>query len=106
MKKEKNVENWVVVRSNLAGCFLGLLMAEENIGSAKAVTLDQCRRLWRWSGAASLSQLALDGVAEAARCECKFPPETNGHRIFGVDEIIPATQKSVVSIKAVPPWKF
>lgn len=49
----------VIIRATNAGVFYGIL--EEKNGDE--VVLSDCRRLWYWDGAASLSQLAIDGVA-------------------------------------------
>ena len=61
------------------------------------------RRLWYWDGAASLSQLAVNGTV--APNNCKFTvvvPETT---ILGVIEIIPCTDKAIASIEGVAVWK-
>ena len=56
----------VIVRADRAGVFFGNI--KERIGSE--VTMTNVRRLWFWSGAASLSQLAINGVTN--RHDCKF----------------------------------
>ena len=48
----------VIVRGDRSGVFFGTL-AER---SGREVKLTGCRRLWYWDGAASLSQLAVDGT--------------------------------------------
>ncbi|MCF0120546.1 MAG: hypothetical protein HUJ65_02815, partial [Oscillospiraceae bacterium] len=50
--------------------FYGVLNEVQECGDKYAVELTQCRRIWYWSGAASLSQLANDGVRKPD--ECKF----------------------------------
>jgi hypothetical protein len=66
----------------------------------RKVVLDNCRRLWYWKGAASLSQMAIDGVSKPK--ECKFPAPVNGHEVLGVIEIIPGTDVARASIEGVP----
>ena len=56
-----------------------------------------------WSGAASLSQLAVDGTSKPKAC--KFPVPIPLHEILGVIEIIDATPKGRASIEQVPVWK-
>lgn len=90
---------WVVVRSRDAGAFLGRLI-RQNGGE---VQLADARRLWYWDGAASLSQIALEGVSKPTNC--KFPPAVTEITIIGACEIITATPAAVKSIQAVPAWR-
>ena len=48
----------VIIRTEKAGVFFGEI--KERNGSEAVIT--NCRSLWQWKGAASLSQLAVDGV--------------------------------------------
>ena len=48
-------EKYVIVRTYSAGVFAGYLISQKG----KEVTLTDARRIWFWSGAASLSQLAI-----------------------------------------------
>lgn len=88
-----------VVRTNSAGVFFGEL-AERN---GKEALVKNARRLWYWDGAASLSQLANDGVSKPN--SCKFPAPVAEVLLTEVIEIIPATEAAVASIAAVPAWK-
>ena len=51
---------YVIVRTYSAGVFAGNLKSRDG----KEVTLTNARRLWYWSGAASLSQLAVAGTGD------------------------------------------
>ena len=88
-----------IVRADRAGVFFGHI--QERVGSE--VTMTNVRRLWYWSGACSLSQLAVDGVKKPG--ECKFTVIVPEMTILGVIEIIPANEAAVKSIEAVKPWK-
>jgi len=90
--------DFVVIRAYSAGCFAGILV--ENEGNT--VIIENCIRLWKWAGAASLSQLAVDGVSKPD--ECKFSVPTTNHKILGVLEIIQCSAKAKTSILAVKPW--
>ena len=92
-------DGWVVVRSAPSGVWLGRLVAR--IGGE--VTLGDARRLYFWDGAATLSQLALDGVSKPE--SCKFPDAVPHVVVLDVCEIIPATAKAVKSVQAVTPWR-
>lgn len=88
-----------VVRTYSAGVFLGTL-AERN---GKEVVLNDARRLWYWDGAASLSQIANDGVSKPENC--KFPAPVSTVLLTEAIEIIPATEAAIASIAAVKEWK-
>jgi hypothetical protein len=55
-----NLTDSVLVRSESAGVFFGQLVTTDL--SVGFVTMQNARRIWYWSGAASLSQLAIDGT--------------------------------------------
>ena len=89
----------VIIRADRAGVFFGTLK-EKN---GNEVTLTDCRRIWYWDGAASISQLAVDGTSRASNC--KFTVIVAEITILGVIEIIPCTDKAVNSIENVAVWK-
>ena len=91
---------YYIVRSTQAGVFAGNII--ERNGSE--VTMANVRRLWFWSGAASLSQLAVDRVKRPQ--ECKFTITVPSMVILGVIEIIPCSAEAEQVIKAVPEWKI
>ena len=88
----------VVIRGTSSGAFVGYL--KSRVGTE--VHLLQCRRLWYWEGAASLSQLAVDGVSKPK--SCKFPAETPEHFILDAIEVIPCTAKAKKTIDSVAVW--
>ena len=64
--------------------------------------LKNCRRIWYWNGAASLSELALSGVKGTGN---KFSVTVESIVILGVIEIIPCTEEAIRNIESVPEWK-
>lgn len=94
------IGKYVIIRGDRSGVFAGTLIAKEG----SEVELSDCRRLWYWDGAASISQLAVDGTASPR--ECKFTITVPSICITDVIEIIPCTEKAKASIKAVPEWKI
>lgn len=89
---------YVICRTYSAGVFAGYL--EKRNG--QEVVLRNARRLWYWTGAASLSQLASEGVKKPD--ECKFPTEVDSVELLQAIEIIPATKEAQESIAKVPVW--
>jgi hypothetical protein len=88
-----------IIRTEKAGVFF----AEVKERNGQEAVLTNCRRLWYWDGAASLSQLATDGVKRPQNC--KFTVTVDEMTVLGVIEIIPCTEKAVKSINAVEIWK-
>lgn len=96
---KSNIGKYVIIRADRAGVFAGVLEEVEG----QTVRLSDCRRIWSWAGAASISQLAIDGTSNPS--QCKFPAPVNEIVIMGVIEIIPATEKAEQSIRGVKIWK-
>jgi hypothetical protein len=94
----KEVVDYVIVRTYSAGVFAG----EQVDRNGKTVELKNARRLWYWDGAASLSQLAMEGTCKPENC--KFPCEVTTIILTEAVEIIPCTKKAMESIKGVKVW--
>ena len=90
---------YVMVRTQNAGVFAGYLKEKKG----EEVTLKNARRMWYWSGACSLSQLAMEGTKKAG--ECKFPCEVDSIELTQVIEVIDCTEEARLSIKSVKVWK-
>ena len=89
----------VIVRTQSAGVFFGELFNKDG----KEVTLLNARRLWYWAGAASLSQLAMEGTKKPQ--ECKFPCLVYKVRLMEAIEILSVTPMAIKSIEEVPVWQ-
>lgn len=94
-----NKDAWYIIRSDKAGVFFGHIAERDG----NEVTMTDVRRIWYWDGAASLSQLATDGVSKPKNC--KFTVTVSEMVILGVIEIIPCTEKAIASIQGVKEWK-
>jgi hypothetical protein len=92
--------NYVIVRGDRSGVFAGYIKPDTENG--RDITLFDCRRIYYWSGAASLSQMAVNGVSNPN--SCKFPVAVQEIRIKDVIEVIPCTEKARESIQNVPIW--
>lgn len=62
---ESNIGKKVIIRGDRSGVEFGTLVAQ----NGREVTLKNARRIWYWSGAASLSQLAKDGTSNPSNCK-------------------------------------
>ncbi len=92
------IKDYVIVRTYSAGVHAGELVERKG----KEVYLKNSRRLWYWDGAASLSQLAMEGVSKPENC--KFPCEVSEIYLTEAVEVIPCTEKAMNSIKGVKIW--
>jgi len=93
------IGKYCIVRTYSAGVFAGILESLE----VKTGTVTSARRIWYWEGAASLSQLAMEGTSLPEKC--KFPCEVDQVLLTEIIEVIPCTDKAIESIKGVPVWK-
>ena len=94
-----NLSEYCIVRTYSAGVHFGIL--EQRNG--KEVQLKNARRIWYWDGAASLSQMAVDGVSKPANC--KFSVTVPTILLLEAIEIIDCTEKAAKCILEVPEWK-
>ena len=99
VKKNSKQSNYVIVRTFSAGVFAGYLESKLD----REVILTNARRIWYWDGAASLSQLAMEGTSKPE--ECKFPCAVDRVQLLEVIEILSVTEKAKESILAVKIWK-
>ncbi|MBE5940818.1 MAG: hypothetical protein E7266_10575 [Lachnospiraceae bacterium] len=92
----------VIIRGDRSGVFFGTLVAKEG----SEVKLENCRRLWSWAvgSAASISQIATEGVKNAE--ECNFTVTVDSIVITDVIEIIPCTEQAIAVIEGVKEWKM
>jgi hypothetical protein len=97
--RKVETERYVIVRTYSAGVFSGTLISR--VG--QEVVLKNARRLWYWDGAASLSQLAVDGVSNPENC--KFPVEVESITLLQAIEVINCTEAAKQSIAAVKIWR-
>lgn len=86
-----------IVRSDRAGVFFGEIESREG----SEVTMKNARRVHYWQGAASLSQMAVDGIGSGSRVTMPVDSIT----ILGVIEIIPCTEKAAKNLSEYPVWK-
>lgn len=91
--------DYIICRTYSAGVFAGTLVSRKG----QEVELKNARRLWYWDGAASLSQLAMEGVMKPENC--KFPCEVSSVILTQAIELLPVTSNAKISIAQVAIWK-
>lgn len=94
----------VIIRADRAGVFFGTLKEKRETSAGVEVVLENSRRLWCWDGAASLSQLAIEGTKKPNNC--KFTVNVPLHNVMQVIEIIPCSNEAIRSIGSVRVWRI
>lgn len=89
---------YVIVRGDRSGVFAGNIKSR----NGREICMTNVRRIWYWDGAASISQLAKDGVSNPENC--KFTVSVDEMEILDAIEIIPCTEKSANQIKELKSW--
>ena len=97
MKIDTN--KYYIVRGDHSGVFFGKINNQDD----KEVQLNDARCIWYWKGAASIVELAQNGVRYPD--ECKFTVAVEEITITDAIEMIPCTDKSTAIIKAVKEWQ-
>ena len=93
----------VIIRADCAGVFFGTLVSKNDTPAGVECEIKECRRIWYWNGAASLSQLETEGVKDKANSKLTvIEPQM---LVMQVIEIIPCTEKAIENIESVPVWK-
>ena len=91
--------NKFIVRCNRAGVFYGEIVSR----NGQEVEMKDARNIWYWDGAATVMQLAAEGVSKPKTCKFSVPVESLV--LLEVIQIIPCTDKAVESLDAVKPWR-
>tara|TARA_R110002012_G_scaffold131849_4_gene284717 strand:+ start:179 stop:550 length:372 start_codon:yes stop_codon:yes gene_type:complete len=90
---------YVIIRTYSAGVHAGYLKSRDG----KEVELLKSRRIYQWSGASTLSQLAQSGTSKPE--SCKFPEAVDRMILTEAIEILDVTKKAKKTIDAVEIWK-
>jgi len=92
-----------IVRSYGAGVFIGYVSEKKAELNGVNITLLKAKRIHYWSGACSLTQLALDGTKDGGNC--RITDAIDSQFIANVIEIIPVTAKASKIIDEVKIWQ-
>ena len=95
---EEPKEPFVIVRTYSAGVFAGNLTSR----NGKEGKMENAIRIWSWAGAATLSQMAMEGVKRPEECKFGMPVTVTLTEIIEVIETTPEAEKN---LKEVPEGK-
>lgn len=93
----------VLIRSKDSGVHFGLLESQRDTPQGLEVKMRNSRRVHYWEGAASLSQMAVDGISKPESSRVAVELETI--TIQNAIETIPLTEKALENLKNQPVWK-
>ena len=96
-----NINKKCIIRTNRAGVYFGVLA--DYSSETRTAEIHNCRNLWYWDGAATLMQLATEGVKKPQ--DCKFTVTVKQIQVEEVIAILPCTPKAISSIESVEAWK-
>lgn len=97
-ESKKGLE-YCIVRTYSAGVFAGYF--NRKIKGKEGIVFN-ARRLWKWGGSASLSQLSKEGTSKPN--ECKFPCEVDEVDLKEIIEVLPCSKKAKESITSISVW--
>lgn len=102
MATKKTTKPYVITRGYRSGVHAGFLESRDEHGM---IVLSEARRIWSWSGAASLSELAVYGAKNAG--QCRFGATITRQEIQREDvaEIIHCQPAGKAMIVAQPEWR-
>ena len=92
--------DFVVIRTYSAGVHIGYLASR----NGREVVLRNAIRIHYWDGAASLSQMAAEGVKKPANC--RFSVVVPSITLTEAIEVIPCTEQARVNLQGVKTWKI
>ena len=98
-KSHKKRAEFVLVRSRDAGVHAGYLVRQTDT----QVELRDSRRIWSWSGAATLSELAVYGAKNGSKC--RFGVKLPKLSIANWCEVIACQLAGQVMIEEQPEWR-
>jgi hypothetical protein len=96
---EKEMSDIKIVRTYSAGVFFGIVESR----NGQEVVMRNARRVCYWDGAASLSQMAMEGVKRPENC--KFPCAVDRVELLQAVEILDCTKEAAENLYAVPVWE-
>jgi hypothetical protein len=96
---ENQIGKKVIVRAKDAGVFFGTLSKKLR----KEVQLTNVRKLYYWSGANAIEQLALEGVKNPK--DCQFTVVNEEATISDYIQIITCTEEASTNLENVWVWK-
>ena len=94
--KHPMIGKYCVVRTFSAGVHIGVVKEVYPALQGSDVLFESARRLWKWEGAFTLSEVANNGVKSTSR----IAEEVVGYMVTGANEFLPVSAKAKKTIEA------
>lgn len=94
--KHPMIGQYCLVRTFSAGVHIGIVKEVYPALQGNDVLFESSRRLWKWEGAFTVSEVANNGIKSSSR----VAEEVSGNMITGANEFIPVSAKSRKTIEA------
>lgn len=94
--KHPMIGKYCVVRTFSAGVHIGVVKEVYPVLQGSDVLFESSRRLWKWEGAFTLSEVANNGVKSNSR----IAEEVIGNMVTGANEFLPVSAKAKKTIEA------
>jgi hypothetical protein len=94
--KHPMIGQYCIVRTFSAGVHIGVVKEVYPALQGSDVIFESSRRLWKWEGAFTLSEVANNGVKSTSR----IAEEVQGNMITGANEFLPVSTKAKKTIEA------
>jgi len=94
------IGKYVIVRSNLAGIFFGILLKKNKT----ELILKNARKFYYFSGANTVEDLAITGALNKENC--KMTVEVPEIVISEYVQILPCSKIAITQNKSIPIWKY
>src|SRR5512139_1391967 len=101
--KKQTKREYVIVRCTQAGVHAGYLEKQ----TKEHVVLTDARRIWYWTGAASLSEIAVYGLNPAKSSASKIAAKVSRIQLRQSDacEVIACQPEGQASVEGAPVWR-
>lgn len=100
IKKSNLIGKHVIVRSDMAGVFFGILTKKEGT----ELTLKNARKFYYFSGANTVEDLANQGALNKENC--KMTVAVDEIVISNFEQLLPCTKESIKQNNSIPEWKY
>lgn len=91
------VGKYCIVRTFSAGVHIGVVKEVYPALQGSDVVFESSRRLWKWEGAFTLSEVANNGVKTSSS---RIAEEVKGNMVTGANEFLPVSDKAKKTIEA------
>jgi small nuclear ribonucleoprotein (snRNP)-like protein len=93
------INKHVIVRDDKAGVYFGIL---KSIEANKVVLLHDVRKIYKWSGANTIEDIAMKGIANHENS--KVTIQVNSLLLGSFDQIIICTKEAIINLNEIPTW--